>query len=129
MPNYSELVIDHAQKPRNFGQLENPDGNARVDSSCGDWVQMMLQLDADENIAAVRYLCFGCASALATASILSELAVGMSAADALAIDSDSLISRMGGIPDEKTHCNKMSLSAFQKAVENALSRRQERVHA
>ena len=129
MTDYSDLVIDHAQKPRNFGNLENPDGSARVDSSCGDWVQMMLQLDAEQRITAVRYLCFGCASALATASLLSELALGMAATEALAITSDNLISRMGGIPDEKTHCNQMSLSAFQQAVQAALNRRQEPVNA
>ncbi len=129
MPSYSELVIEHAQKPRNFGNLEKPDGSARVASSCGDWVQMMLNLDSDQNISAVKYLCFGCASALATSSLLSEMAIGMPASEALALTSEKLISALGGLPDEKTHCNVMSLSAFQQAVQDALSRKVETVNA
>ncbi|MCC7477657.1 iron-sulfur cluster assembly scaffold protein [bacterium] len=124
MPSYSEIVIEHSQRPRNFGTLENPDGSARVASSCGDWVQMMLQLDADARISSVRYLCYGCASALATSSLLSELATGMEASKALELDPEAVMAAMGGLPEEKTHCNSMSLSAFKQAVQDALSHRQ-----
>jgi NifU-like protein involved in Fe-S cluster formation len=119
---YTERVTDHAQHPRNFGPLENPDGFGRVESPCGDWVEMRVQLDADRRLATVKFLCFGCASALATGSVITELAAGKTLPEARELAEDDVLRYLGGLPEEKTHCNTMSLAAFRAAIEDAMDR-------
>jgi len=73
MDKFTERMIDHAQNPRNLGLIEEPHGAGRAESSCGDWVLMMLTLDDEQRIADCRFQAIGCGSAVASASVITEM--------------------------------------------------------
>lgn len=116
MDQFSERMQDHARDPRNNGCVENPDGFSHTESACGDWVQMSLRLNAGQQIAECRFTSFGCGSAVASASVLTELARGKTLAEAARITADDVVAYLGGLPEHKLHCSKLSHDAFQAAV-------------
>jgi nitrogen fixation NifU-like protein len=113
---YNETIIEHFKNPRYVGEIENPDGMALVgDPRCGDHVRLYLKIEGDK-IVDIRYKVFGCAAAIATTSILSELVVNKDLDDALAITDDDVIEAAGGIPAKKAHCSLLGVVGLHSAL-------------
>lgn len=113
---YNEIVIEHFTNPRNVGELENPDGEAVVgDPTCGD--QMKLYIKVDNNIIVdIKFKSYGCPGAIATSSMVTELAKWKSTDEALMITDDDVILSVGGIPERKKHCSLLGIKALQEAT-------------
>jgi nitrogen fixation NifU-like protein len=113
---YNETILDHFKNPRHIGEIENPDGSAVVgDPNCGDHIRLYLTIEGDK-IVDMRYKVFGCAAAIATTSILSELAINKDLDDALAITDDDVIEAAGGIPTRKAHCSLLGVVGLHSAL-------------
>jgi len=113
---YNDTILDHFKNPRHIGEIENPDGSAAVgDPNCGDHIRLYLTI-LDDKIADIRYKVFGCAAAIATTSILSELVINKGLDHALAITDDDVIEAAGGIPTSKAHCSLLGVVGLHAAL-------------
>jgi NifU-like protein len=117
MWKYTDAVYDHFLHPRNAGAL--PDANAVGEAgglACGDALKLYLKIDPDERIADARFESFGCASAIASSSVLTEMLKGMPVADAQKITNKDIAAKLGGLPREKMHCSVMGQEALKAAL-------------
>lgn len=121
LEEFTERMIDHAHNPRNLGTVAEPHGVGRTSSSCGDWVQMALRLDERRRISECRFTAYGCGSAVAAASVLTEMARGRTISEAARIKPEDVVSYLGGLPEHKTHCSQLSYGAFKEAVQAAMN--------
>jgi nitrogen fixation NifU-like protein len=117
---YSELVLEHFRHPRNVGKIENPDGKATVGSpACGDMVSVYIKVDPDaKNITDVKFESYGCASNIATGSIITELAKGKTVEEAKKINWKQASEALGGLPKIKVHCSVLAVEGLRSAIEN-----------
>lgn len=106
-----------AQEPLNMGQIPGAQGIGFQGSDCGDWVRMWIKLDDAGRIEDARFQAYGCASALASSSVLTELAKGKTVSEALKISAEDVIQILGGLPEHKTHCSGLSYGAYRNALE------------
>jgi nitrogen fixation NifU-like protein len=114
--SYSEIVLDHAENPRNAGVLE--DANARgyqMNPVCGDTLALTLRIE-DDVIADARYQVEGCTASIATGSILTELVKGMSVDDALALTHEDVSKAVGGLPTSKLHSAALVIDGLRRAI-------------
>ena len=116
--NYSEKVMDHFQNPRNVGKIENADGVGEVgNAKCGDIMKIYLKID-DGIITDVKFNTFGCASAIATSSMATELIKGKPVSEALKLTNQAVVEALDGLPPVKIHCSVLAEEAVKAAVKD-----------
>jgi len=115
---YTPLAREHFRNPRNVGEIEKPDGRGAFgDPSCGDYIEVTIRVNEQENrLTDVKFLLRGCAGAISTSSIMTELAIGKTFEEALEITDDDIIQALGGLPKRKRHCSLLGLQALQQAI-------------
>lgn len=116
--NYSEKVKDHFQNPRNVGKIDNADGVGEVgNAKCGDIMKIYLKID-DGIITDVKFNTFGCASAIATSSMATELIKGKPVSEALELTNSAVVEALDGLPAVKIHCSVLAEEAVKAAVKD-----------
>jgi NifU-like protein len=119
MWEYTDKVKEHFLNPRNVGEIENPDGVAEVGSiACGDALKFTFRLDENRRIKEAKFKTFGCASAIASASALTELVKGMTLEEAMKLTNKDISDYLGGLPEEKMHCSVLGQQALEQAIAN-----------
>jgi len=117
---YSELVMEHFRHPHNVGRIEDADAKSVEGSpACGDMVAVYLKVDPETHrIADIKFESYGCASNIATGSIITELAKGKTLEEAKGITWQQASEALGGLPPIKTHCSVLAVDGLQAAIQN-----------
>lgn len=119
---YSEKVMDHFMHPRNVGEIENPSGVGEVGNArCGDIMRVYLQVE-NGIVADVKFKTFGCASAIATSSMATELIKGKPVNEALALTNRAVVEALEGLPAVKMHCSVLAEEAVKAAIKDYYDR-------
>ncbi len=118
---YSKKVMKHFRNPRNMGSMDDPDAVSKVGNPiCGDVMKLYLKVgknkDGKEFIKDIKFETFGCAAAIATSSMLTEMAKGKTLEQAKKITRDSVAEGLGGLPPIKMHCSNLSVKALKAAI-------------
>ena len=120
--DYSEKVLDHFANPRNIGEISDADGVGTMGNpTCGDMTSVHIKVK-DGRIADIKFKTFGCAAAIATASMTTELALGMTLDEALAMSRNDVADALDGLPEVKMHCSNLAADALHAAIEEYLAK-------
>ncbi|MCG0278472.1 MAG: iron-sulfur cluster assembly scaffold protein [Thermanaeromonas sp.] len=119
---YNTSVLDHFLNPRNVGCLPDADGIGVIgDPDCGDYLKIYIKVQKGK-LTDVKFEIFGCPAAIATSSILTELAKGKTVEEALKITDLDIIEALGGLPEPKIHCSNLGAEALHKAIQDYLAK-------
>ena len=119
MWEYTDRVLEHFRNPRNVGEVADADGVGEVGSmACGDALKLTFKLDDNEHIADAKFKTFGCASAIASSSALTEIIKGMSLEQAEKVTNKEIAEFLGGLPEQKMHCSVLGREALEVAIKN-----------
>ena len=128
MALYSDKVMDHFLQPRNLGVIEDADGIGEVgNAKCGDIMKMYLKID-DDIITDVKFETFGCASAIASSSMATELIKGQRVEDAMQLTNKAVAEALDGLPAYKMHCSVLAEEAIQAALEDYKKKQEQHLH-
>lgn len=115
---YTEKVMDHFSNPRNVGEIENANGVGEVgNASCGDIMKIYLKVE-DDIIQDVKFKTFGCGAAIATSSMVTEMAIGKSIDEALILTNQAVAEALDGLPPAKMHCSNLAADALHDAIKD-----------
>ena len=115
---YTEKVLDHFRNPRNMGKMENPDGEGTVGNpNCGDIMTIYIKIK-NEKIEDIKFQTYGCAAAIASSSIATEVAKGKTIEEARKLSRDDVANELGGLPSVKMHCSNLATDALKEAIKN-----------
>ena len=117
---YSEKVMEHFQNPRNMGEIEDADGIGDVGNpKCGDMMRITIKVDPDaDTIADVKFKTFGCGAAIATSSMVTELAKGKTLEEAMEITRQNVAESLDGLPAAKMHCSNLAADGLHEAIKD-----------
>jgi nitrogen fixation NifU-like protein len=116
--DYSDIVLEHFMCPRNVGSMNDADGEGTCgDPGCGDSLTIYIKVQ-NNVIVDISFLVFGCAAAIATSSMATELAKGKTIEEALKITDEDVIEALGGLPEHKKHCSNLGVQTLKKAIED-----------
>jgi nitrogen fixation NifU-like protein len=119
---YTEKVMEHFRNPRNVGEMENPDGVGEVGNPvCGDMMTIYIKVKG-ERIEDIKFQTLGCGAAIATSSMLTELAKGKTMEEALAITKKDIAEELGGLPPAKLHCSVLAADGLKAAIDDYRSK-------
>ncbi len=126
MALYSDKVMEHFLQPRNVGIIEDADGVGEVgNAKCGDIMKMYLKID-DDIITDVKFETFGCASAIASSSMATELIKGQRVEDAMQLTNKAVAEALDGLPAYKMHCSVLAEEAIQAALDDYRQRKSDK---
>ncbi|PLX96466.1 MAG: Fe-S cluster assembly scaffold protein NifU [Desulfuromonas sp.] len=115
---YTDKVMDHFSNPRNVGEIENANGVGEVgNASCGDIMKIYLQVE-DNIIKDVKFKTFGCGAAIATSSMVTEMAIGKTIEEALILTNQAVAEALDGLPPAKMHCSNLAADALHEAIKD-----------
>ena len=123
MTLYTDLVMDHFNNPRNVGAITDADGVGQIGNpTCGDVMRISIRVEGDR-LADVKFKTFGCAAAVAASSMVTEMAVGKTLAEAGALTNKAVAEALGGLPPKKMHCSNLAADALHLAIADFLEKR------
>jgi len=122
--DYTEVVIDHAQNPRNVGSIEDADGFAMITGPCGDTIEIWLRMK-EEVIQEATFWTDGCGTSFAAGSMVTELAKGKTVAEAMRISQQDVLDALGGLPEDNQHCALLAANTLKEAVKDYVAYRNE----
>jgi nitrogen fixation protein NifU and related proteins len=125
---YSKKVMQHFMNPKNMGEIKNPDGVGEIGNpTCGDVLKVYIKVgknkEGKEVIKEIKFQTFGCASAIASSSILTEIAKGKTLEKSQEIKMNDIAEELGGLPKIKLHCSAMASQALKRAIEDYNSKK------
>jgi len=121
VPSYTETVMDHFMNPRHMGHLDHPDATGEVGNPvCGDLMSLYIKVGknkkGEDTIEDICFETLGCGAAIATSSIITEMAMGKTVAEAWRISNLDVAEELGGLPPAKMHCSNLAASALKQAI-------------
>ena len=117
MPEYSDIVLDHFQRPRNLGDLAQPDAVAEVENpACGDRTRLAVRIH-DQTITEARFRTEGCPAAIAASSMLTEMILGKTLEEAARLRDTDVAAALGGLPRNKLHCSVLAEDVIRAVIE------------
>ena len=115
---YTEKVMDHFMNPRNMGEMEDADGVGEVGNpTCGDMMKLYIKVEKGI-LKEIKFQTFGCGAAIATSSIITEMAIGKTLEEGLALSREDVTNELGGLPPVKLHCSNLAADALKAAIED-----------
>ncbi len=129
---YSKTIMKHFTKPKNIGKIKTPDGVGRVGNMvCGDVMEVYIKVNKDnrgiEKISDIKFQTFGCVTAIALSSMLTEMAKGKSLEAAMKINNGTLLKKAGKLPSIKIHCSVLAADALQESIYDYLSKNKRKI--
>lgn len=122
---YSDKVMDHFTNPRNVGEIKDADGKGSVGNPvCGDTTDIYIKVEKGK-ISDIKFKTFGCGAAIATSSMITEMAIGKTLKEALEITRDSVADELDGLPSQKLHCSNLAADGLRAAIEDYLGKQKE----
>ncbi|MCL4554949.1 MAG: Fe-S cluster assembly scaffold protein NifU [Actinobacteria bacterium] len=125
---YTDLVMEHFRNPRNMGVIEDADGVGEVGNpTCGDMMRITIKV-SDDVLEDVKFQTLGCGAAVATSSMVTELAKGKNLDEAVDITNKQVAEALGGLPPNKMHCSNLAADGLRAAIEDYKERRAKAAH-
>jgi nitrogen fixation NifU-like protein len=122
---YSDKVMDHFTNPRNVGEIKDADGKGSVGNPvCGDTTDIYIKVEKGK-ISDIKFKTFGCGAAIATSSMITEMAIGKTLKEALEITRDSVADELDDLPSQKLHCSNLAADGLRAAIEDYLGKQKE----